>query len=125
MTKATIKVTREELRDRLLGHAPKPVVKTMSLFGCEIDLRQPTLRSILAAQEIDSAEERAANMMITFAFVPGTSEKIFEEADKEMILNWPFGEDLQAVQTAIAELTGVNIGEAEEELKTDPLKEQS
>jgi len=50
-------------------------------------------------------------------FVPGTDEHVFEEADRETMYQMPFGEDLVNLNRVISRLSGVNIEEAEEELK--------
>jgi hypothetical protein len=123
--KAPISVTRQGLRDSLLGHAPKPMRKEVSLFGQTIELQQPTLRAILDAQNITDNKERSIDMIIQYAYVPGTNDHIFEAGDKEMILQWPFTRELLDIQLAIAELTGVDVGEAEEVLKGSPLDAQS
>ena len=123
--KADIKVTRDDLRAKLLGQAPKPQIKTMSLFGQEIELRQPTLGAILDAQGIDDDKIRTVTLIIEYAYVPGTDERIFEEADTNVILSWPFGEELVEIQVAIAGLTGVDISAAEEKLKDNPLGKRS
>ncbi len=123
--KVATPLTREQMRDKLLGHAPKPERISLKLFGTDLDLVQSTLGSILDIQDMPTGKERAAFMIIQYACMPGTSERVFEEADQEVILNWPFGEDLTEVQEAIAELTGIDISDATEDLRKDPLKEQS
>ncbi len=123
--KVATPLTREQMRDRLLGHAPKPERISLKLFGTDLDLVQSTLGSILDMQDMPTGKDRAAYMIIHYACVPGTSDRVFEDADQEMILKWPFGEDLNKVQEAIAELTGINIEDAMEDLRKDPLKEQS
>lgn len=123
--KADIKVTRDDLRAGLLGKAPAPRTKIMPLFGMEIELRQPTLSAILDAQDIVDTKIRTANMIIEYAYVPGTGEQIFDMADQDVILNWPFGEELVNIQVAIAELSGVDITGAEDELADNPLDKRS
>ena len=120
-----IKYTRQQTRDRLLGNAPKPIRKLMTLFDTPIELQQPTLRAILDAQGVTDAKERAVSMIIEYAYVPGTDELIFEAADQEMILGWPFNDDLLNIQLAVAELTGIDIEAVEAELAEDPLDGQS
>ena len=120
-----ISYTRQQMRDRLLGSAPKPVRKLVTLFNTPIELQQPTLRAILDAQGVTDVKERAVSMIIEYAYVPGTNELVFEEADAEMILGWPFSDDLVTVQLTIAELTGIDIAAVEKELEKDPLGEQS
>jgi len=131
MTKKVTKVnaekalTRKEMRDALLGHAPEPETKLIDLFGISLELRQPSLGAILDAKDTEDSKVSSTNMIIKYACVPGSDEQVFEEADREMILNWPFGKDMVALQEAITELTGIDTTSATEDLQTDPLKEQS
>lgn len=118
-------LTRQEIRDQLLGHAPKPETKLITLFGTEIELRQPTIGAILDAQDTEDSKERMAEMIIRYAFVPGTKEPVFEGGDREMILNWPYNEDILALQDGINALTGIDVEGAEEDIETSPLKGQS
>ncbi len=116
--------TRQELRDALIGSTPKGKSKLVEVFGVEIELKQPNLAAIMRARETGDTAQRAAEMIIEFAFVPGTNTHVFEDTDRDRILLWPFGEDLSRLNGAIAELTGVNIEGAEEDLK-DPLEGSS
>jgi len=128
MTKKEAKkpaLNRQQLRAQLLGNAPKPARTALSLFGADIELMQPTLRAILDVQDIEDTKERSTDMIIRYACVPGTDERIFESADKDMILSWPFTNELVDLQMAIAKLTGVDVEEAEKVLKGAPLEEQS
>ncbi len=120
-----VPATRAELRNALLGHAPKPKTVLLPLHGQMVELHQPSLRAILAAGEEEDTERSSTNMIIRHAYVPDTNILIFEEADHEMILNWPFTPELLALQEAIGKLTGIDFTEAEAELKSNPLDKQS
>jgi hypothetical protein len=117
--------TRNELRAALVGKKHKPKSEVVSLFGTEVELRQPTLAAILRSREEDDERKRTTDVFLNYAYVPGTDELIFEEGDRDVILNWPFTEELFQVQMVIAKLTGVDISGAMEELKADPLPESS
>lgn len=119
------KSARDALRAKLLGQKKKPRVEIVKLFGEDVELRQPTLDSILSARETESTKERSVDMIIQYAYVPGTDLLVFEEGDKPDILSWPFGDDLLRVQKAIVALTGIDISEADKTLKKDPLEESS
>ena len=118
-------LTRDQIRAAMFGKKHKGNTKLVSLFGVEIELRQPTLATILDSRDEGDEKKRITEVFIKYSYVPGTDELIFEDTDSEIILNWPFGEDLIEVQKTIAELTGVDLGEIEEELKENPLDGQS
>ncbi len=115
--------TRDELRAKLLGNTVKPEFELITVFDTEIELRQPTFRDLMKVREIADTATRSVEMIVQYAFVPGTNERIFEEGDRERILNWPFGGDLVKVNAAIAKLTGIDIEAIEEELENNPLQE--
>ncbi len=113
--------TRDELRKALLSDTPKAESKMITLFGMQVELRQPTLEAILKARDTEDTTSRAVDMIIEYAYVPGTDEHIFEPGDRVQMLRWPFGKDLTELNEAIADLTGVDIATAMEDLKRDPL----
>jgi hypothetical protein len=123
MVDTTKSLSRKEIRAKLLGDKHSPKSKLISLWGIDIELRQASLKDILQAQQTDDDVANAVRMIIRYAYVPGTDERVFEEADRDTILGWPFGQELVDLQMAIAELTGVDISKAEEELKENPLKD--
>ncbi len=116
-------LTRDEIRAVLLGKTPLAKSKLITVFGVEIELRQPTLASIMTTREIEDPKVRATEMIIKYAYVPGTEEYVFENTDREMILRWPFGEDLLLLQQTITDLTGLDIDAAKEDLEENPLDE--
>ncbi len=113
---------RDKLRATLLGDAALPEFELITIFGGEIELRQPSWGAMMAARAVEDDEQRAIGMVIEYAYVPGTNERVFEEGDKEKILQWPFGSAIMDLQMAIARLTGVDIASIEEELAKDPLR---
>jgi len=118
------KSQRDALRSKLLGNAPKAETKIVKLFGQDVELRQPTLASILEAQDTEDIKKRSVDMIVRYAYVPGTNERIFEDSDAAVILEWPFNRDLVSMQKAIGDLTGVDISETEVKIKKDPLEGQ-
>ena len=122
MDNATL--TRDEIRAALVGNKQISKSVNFTLFDIDIELRQPSFKSIMEARTEGDSLTRAIDMIIKYAYVPGSDELIFEEGDRPQIELWPFGEDLVRIQEAITELTGIDIAvdEATEELK-DPLAE--
>lgn len=117
-----VQMTRDQIRAELVGkkHAARTEITT--LFGVEIELRQPTLGSIIDAKEDADAQTRTVDVFVKYAYVPGTDERIFEDTDKAAILNWPFSDELLKVQEKIGELSGIDLGGAKEEILESPLE---
>lgn len=106
--------TRDDIRGKIFA-AHKLATEEIEIFGTKVELRQPTLSDILVIQQArDDSEDGAvpvssvARILIQYSFVPGTSEKVFEEGDGEAIMQLPFGEDMIRVTTALEKLTKVN-----------------
>ncbi len=114
-------LTRDEMRAVLLGTRQKAKSQVISLFGIDVELRQPTLESILKARDTGDNASRAVDMIIEYAFVPGTDDHVFEDTDRPQMLKWPFGEDLTKLNATIADLTGVDVDAAMKEMEQDPL----
>lgn len=104
---AQVADARESIRTAIFTAKPKS--KIVDAFGIKMEIRQPSLKVILESQNV-SAEERnttIALMLVKYAFVPGTTERIFDDVDVDSILGLPFGEDMQAIQDAMNELVGI------------------
>ncbi len=124
MTTETEQSPRDAIRAALVGNTPPGETRDIEIFGIKLLLRQPTLEAVMAVQDVDKSSERAAMMIINFCCVPGTEELAFEVGDLPQILKWPFGADATELNSAIAEMSGIDIDAAEEELK-NPLSAPS
>ncbi len=89
--------------------AAKPESEQIEFFGQMIELRQPTMRAILELQDLPDKVEAASQMVINYAFVPGTNEKVFESTDLDTIAGMPFGKDMQRLNDAIQKLTDIDV----------------
>jgi hypothetical protein len=117
--------SRDTLRAKLLdSKVTDSKVVSITLFDQAVDVRQPSVKDVLAVREMEDPVARALHMIIRYVCVPGTKELVFEEGDVPILMEWPFGEDLSKLNKAIAELTGLDIEavQAEKEnLRSDPL----
>ncbi len=101
------------IRDKIRKHVFSSDVfkrESVKAFGTKIEIRQTTLGRVLELQE-KLAEDRKRTIglaFIEFCFVPGTDERLFSDADLDLILGLPFGEDFQKVQDVINKLMGVS-----------------
>jgi len=105
---------RDDIRASIFG--AKPETRTIEFFGHEIELRQPTLGATMEMRR-STDEDATANMLINYAYVPGTNDHVFEAADEENIKNIPFGADMQRLSQAVNELVGVTPADMEKMLK--------
>jgi hypothetical protein len=101
---AVVAKMREAIRTSIFTTKPKS--KLIKVFGTEIELRQPSIATIMAHNDSNSSPaHKAAEIMISYAYVPGTDTKVFEDVDVDGIIGLPWGNDMSAIQSAIAELT--------------------
>ena len=103
--------TRDSLRASIFSTKPikKEIIK---LFDTEVEIRQPTIKDVLEMDTSDNTEA-VVGVLIRYCYVPGTDDRVFEEADRDNILSWPVGDWLQNVTKSIERLTGVTVEESE------------
>lgn len=98
---------RDELRAKIFAAHERKFLNVM-FMGAEIEIRQPKLGDIINAREEENRQAALIKTLVTYAFVPGTDEKVFEEADADALLELPFGNDFLEVNKAIEKLTDIN-----------------
>ena len=108
-------LTRDEIRAKAL-QSQKPKSVECEFNGITVELRQPTVGEILDAQEETDRKRAITGMMVRYAYVPGTDERVFEMGDLDALMAMPFGEDYLNLNEAINKLTGINVNEAEKSL---------
>lgn len=105
---------RKALRSALFNSKNKQLQsRTVEMFGETIEIRQPTLAQITNMGKEDSKIPGLIRMLIEYCYVPGTDDKVFDKADAEQLASMPTGKWLTDVNKAVAELTGVDVKEAE------------
>lgn len=105
----------DTLRDLIRGAVLNTTAvksKIVTFFGQDIEVRQPTLGAVLDATNAADRKDQVVNMLLTYCYVPGTDETVFEEGDRESLINLPFGDDVGRMQKAIAELTTIDVAGA-------------
>ena len=108
-------LTRDEIRAEILKKQ-RPKTAEITFNGIQLELRQPTMGEILDAQEETDRKRSITGMMVRYAFIPGTNERVFEMADLDVLMSMPFGDDFVKLNEAITKLTGVNVVEEEKNL---------
>jgi hypothetical protein len=80
---------RDKLRTALFSAVPKSIL--VPVGEDTIEVRQPQVGDMLDSMAGDSQRHRIARMLINSCYVPGTSERVFEEADFDMLMSMPAG----------------------------------
>ncbi len=111
MTSSSI---RDQIRAKIFT-THELAIRRVEFFGSDIELRQPTLNDVMTIQEAARTTEDGeipkssiVAVLLQYAFVPGTNEKVFEEGDADAIMDLPFGADMTRITSALSELTDVN-----------------
>ena len=106
--------TRDSIRAKIFAAENKRFkTKEITIFGADVEIRQPSLGMILKVKEDEDREKAIVRLLIDFCFVPGTDERVFNSEDGDVLLAMPFGNDLIEVNNAIEELTNIDILEQE------------
>ena len=114
---------RDRLRAKIFHSKNKRFErKLISLFGAEVEIRQPSLGMILNAKSHDDTKQAAIELLVSYCFVPGTDERVFEDTDQDVLLEMPFGDDMMRVNEAIGELTNIDIVGAEKNFETTQVR---
>ena len=86
---------RDDIRAQIFSSENKKAQsKLITVFGVKLELKQPSLGEIIDAQAEEDRKRGIVNMLIRYAFVPETNERVFEEADFDSILGLPFGDEI-------------------------------
>ena len=107
-------VSRDTIRAAILN-AKNTNRKSIEIdfFDQAIEIRQPTLGQLSKMTE-DDKTPTIITLLLEYCYVPGAkNQKVFDEADKDELLQLPTGEWLGHFNKAIEELTGVNVEVAE------------
>ena len=115
---------RDKLRSELLKKREFKK-KIITLFDQEVEIRQPSLGQVLTVREEKDRRKLTHRMYIDHCFVPGTDEKVFEEGDLEVLMALPFEDAWIQLSSAVAELTGVDLEDAEKNSESTPSDETS
>lgn len=109
-------VSRDEARSKIFQQQFTSIPLVMN--GVELEVRQPTLGAILAAQEKQFAaggtpdiQDTIVDLMVSYCYLAGTEERVFEVADKDSILALPFNSEVMELSKAVnAAVTGNSLG---------------
>ena len=114
---------RDDLRTKIFSGATNRESITITFFGADIELRQPTvgqLQNMLEEQSNRQGNIPLPQYLIQYAYVPGTDDKVFDQADLAGLMDLPYNQDMIIVANAVGKLSGVNVPVAEKNLTEAP-----
>lgn len=114
---------RDALRAKLL-QTRKPSSKVFTFFGEKLELRQMTVADVMKTNPDENEQHRLIGILIQYAYVPDTDEKVFEEGDSDVLLSQPFGQDFVNLSEALSELTSVNFTAQKPDSEKNPSPSQ-
>ena len=118
-TVAIAQLSRDEMRAKIFAAKPKTEL-VEDFYGTSIELRQPSIAVALETRN-QGEDEAIFTMLLNYAYVPGTEEKIFEREDVEMLRGLPFGPSMTDLMAKVNRLLGID-GAAIEEMLKDATK---
>ncbi len=88
--------TKAEIRDKTIGAAKVFKSRKIEYDDVEIEIREPTvkawgdiLRNVTTEEGKMEFDEYLVWSIISCSYVPGTDEKVYEEADHDLLLGMP------------------------------------
>lgn len=108
-------LSRDEMRAKIFS--AKPAFEIVDdFYGVRLELRQPSLAIALEARN-QGETEAVFQMLLNYAFVPGTNEKVFEPTDVDMLRDLPFGPAMTDLMGKVNKLLGIDEATVAELLK--------
>ena len=102
---------RSNVRSKLFGKK-EFAYRDIDLFGETVRVVQPSVGQILKAQQNQDTKNALVNLLIDYCYIPGTKEKVFEKGDEAAIMEWPVGPWFSELNSAIADLTNIDVSGA-------------
>ena len=103
--------------------AARPKSKVVTVYGLEIEVRQPTIGQLTELTEGSEASNIDIGMtqIIKYCFVPGTDEPVFKETDLERLKASAASNEMTLLQREITGFFDLDVAAAAEDLsETQP-----
>lgn len=104
--------TAAELRAKIFGNAKKPERREFTFNGIQLEFLQPAIGELYSANGSNSeGKSFIVKAMIDNAVAPGTTDKVFNDADYDGIMEMPMSGDMASVAKIVTELFNIDVGE--------------
>lgn len=109
-----------QLRATLFASTP-PVRETFQLNGHTIEIQLPLTGEVLP-YSAGTKKLNPIDILIDFAYFPGSTEKLFNEADKDQLALMPYDISIQNIYLRLLKLiTGISVDDAVKNLNETSL----
>lgn len=100
-TEVVRKLSRAEMREIMFSPEKTVAARTPLKFnGIDLEWQRPSVQELAEAQDARGDRNFMVSMIISYSFVPGTEEKVFEDSDYGVIMKMPYSDEYgNAVQT--------------------------
>lgn len=112
--------SRQRIREAILNS--KPEQEIVEAFGERIEIRYPTLEGLLQYRDAQNDDRLMARAIVNNCYDPVSGERIFEEADIDMLMGLTFSADMRKLNAAINRVLGGDetlVSQVEDDSKSD------
>lgn len=116
-----MKFDRDTIRTAILDS--KGTVEVVDCFGVKVEIRTPALEDLLQYRDASEDPKIMARAIANNCWVPGTEERVFDDADIDSIMKLKFTPDMKKLNRAVTKILGGDeaIQEAvEDDTKSNP-----
>lgn len=109
-------MTEAKLARQTIFADSKPKTAKVTFRGVDLELRQPSVTEFLNAQSNPEGEERSASkatirMIVQFAYLEGTNDRVFEPSDVGVLEEMPMSGEFFRLIQAMNDLLDIKVEE--------------
>ncbi len=108
------KLSKDDLRAAIFAAENSRVKRVPIKFqGQELELKQPTVEEIMQFHSLPEGRSNFAYILINHVYIPGTDEKLFDEADYDAIVAMPYSPEIVEIQNVMTGFLSSDVKSAE------------
>jgi hypothetical protein len=98
--------SRDDIRNAILDLGSKGESEVIHVFGVDVEIRTPSLEDLLQYRDAEKDDTIMARAIANNCYVPGTEERVFEDADLPSIMKLKFTKDMRRLNKAVTDVLG-------------------
>ena len=96
--------SRDQIRSAILN-APGDT-ETIDVFGIQVEIRSPKLEELLQYRGAEEDKAIMARAIVNNVYVPGSEQRVFDDADIPELMKTQFSKDMRKLSTAVTRVLG-------------------